>query len=139
MSGIGDIVSGITGLAKGGQQFFQPVQQAGGITPFEEDFANYGYQENLLADRSQFAGSGTGDSTMATQAAGGARIGKAETEGQISDTNAQAILSAIRIGEGAQATANTQGQTDLSTLANAFGSQNQNNGFVSGFNNPPTG
>ena len=116
MSNLGNIVSGIQGLASGNQQFFNPVQQGGGISPQQEDYTTYGYNENLVADASEFAGSGTGESTMATQAATGSRLGKAAAEGQISDVNAGAVLNANRIGEGAAATGNIQGQQTLSSL-----------------------
>ena len=122
MSNLGNIVSGISGLASGNQQNFNPVQQPGGISPQQEDFTTYGYNENLVADASTFAGSGTGESTMATQAATGARLGKAEGEGQISDTNAGAILSANRIGEGASAAANTTSQQGLNSLFSSLNS-----------------
>ena len=141
MSGIGNIVSGIAGLAGGGpgggQSFFQPVPpQAGGITSDQGDFAQYGYQQNLLANASQFATSGTGESTMATQAAGGSRIGKAETEGQISDTDATAFLNATRIGQGASATQNQAFQTGLNSLSSSLGSLAKAGFAASGNANP---
>lgn len=124
-----DIVNQLFG---GGGQYYPPVQQQGGITPFQEDTAQYGYQEALLADASQFAGSGTGQSTMATQASGGARIGKALQEAKMSDINAGAILSATNQAEQNQAVGNQQNQSELQQLASDAG-------FPAGFNNPQGG
>lgn len=141
MSSIGSIVSGIAGLASGNQQFFNPVaQQFGGITGPQQDYTQYGYQEGLLADASEFAGSDTGQSTMATQAAGGTRLGQAAEQGKISDVNAGAILSAIQTGEAGQATTNTLNQSSLNSLASSLGTLAGNfaksGAFGSGFNNP---
>jgi len=95
--------SGLASLLGGGQN---PVVQAptiwssltipsfsspGGITPDQQAAAQYGYGEDLLGTGSQFASSGTGQSTMATQAAGGARMKEADTQAQMSDINQSAM------------------------------------------------
>lgn len=141
MSGLGNLVSGIQGLASGNNQFFSPVPQFfGGITPNMEDLAQYGYQEGLLKDASDFAKTGTGMSTMATQASTGTELGKAQKEGQLSDLVAGAALQAIQTGESASATGNTLNAQSLNSLANAAGTLGKNlasnANFASGFNNP---
>lgn len=128
MTGLGNIFQGLSGLASGGNQYYNPIYQSGGITGPQEDFTQYGYQENLLADASEFAGGGLSHSTMASGAAAGSRLGQAQEQGKISDTNAGAILQAGQIGEQAAAATNTTNQNDLSTLAQAAtGLANQSN------------
>lgn len=142
MSSIGDIVSGIAGLAGGNQQFFNPVPQFfGGVTGPQQDYTQYGYQEGLLADASQFSdGTNLGDSTMATQAATGARLGQAQEQGRISDVDAGAILQAIQTGEAGQAATNRLNQQNLNSLSSALGTLAGNalssGTFSGGFSNP---
>lgn len=66
-------------------------QSSGGITPQQQDLAQYTYGENLLGQASQFGQSGTGMSTMATQGAGGAKMTEAQQQGQMSDTDEEAM------------------------------------------------
>ena len=73
-----------------------PFTSSGGITPEQQALTQYTLGQNLLADESQFASSGTGESTMKTQATGGARIAKAEQAGKISDINQTAQYGAYR-------------------------------------------
>ena len=73
-----------------------PFTSSGGITPEQQALTQYTLGQNLLADESQFASSGTGESTMKTQATGGARIGAAEEAGKISDVNQGATYQAYR-------------------------------------------
>jgi hypothetical protein len=74
----------------------------------------------LLADRSQFATSGAGASTMATQAAAGSRLGEAQQQGQMSDVNQSAMERAYY----------NQVQGELSGLANQLTIQNQGQNFL---------
>lgn len=50
-----------------------PFLSAGGVTPEQQSLGQYSYGQDLTAQASLFGGSGTGDSTMATQGAEGAR------------------------------------------------------------------
>ena len=73
-------------------------QSPGGITPQQGALADYDYGQNLTEGQAQFEGSDQGGgpslSTMATQVAGGANMGKAIQEGTMSDVNQGAALSA---------------------------------------------
>jgi len=73
-----------------------PFVSSGGITPEQTALTQYTLGQNLLADESQFASSGTGESTMKTQATGGARLGAAEEAGKISDINQGAEYQAYQ-------------------------------------------
>lgn len=113
MSSIGGEVGGKIGNSQ--NPFFA---SAGGITPQQADLASYDYGQNLLSDLGQFEGGGEGGgpilSTMATQDAGGANIGKALEASKYSDTNATAAYDASKV-----ATANQQAnqQSELSQIA----------------------
>lgn len=65
-------------------------QSAGGITPQQQDLSQFTYGENLLGEAGLFGGSGTGQSTMATQGAEGARNTMAQQQGQMSDVDQEA-------------------------------------------------
>lgn len=64
---------------------------SGGVTPEQQTLANYGYGQDLMANANLFGGSGTGMSTMATQAAEGAANTGAQTVGGMSDVNQEAM------------------------------------------------
>ena len=84
MSPVGSEVGGKVG---GGldvdQQQFPYFTSPGGVTPQQTALAEYDYGQNLTQGQAQFEGSDEGGgpslSTMATQVAGGANIGKAIT------------------------------------------------------------
>ena len=83
---------GSSGGAKGAQNVNIPAfQSAGGITPQQQAFGDYTYGEGLDATGNEFGaggvGGGLGDSTMATQAAGGVNLGEAQQVGGMSDVN----------------------------------------------------
>lgn len=85
-----------------------------GITPDQQFWANYDYGQNLLEALSNYQGEGQGGgpimSTMATQGAGGAGIGKGLMQAELSDVNQKAAF-------GANTVANTiQGQNQQSAL-----------------------
>jgi hypothetical protein len=127
------------GASKGGStdQMGQPVNippflSAGGITPQQGALADFTYGEGLDAIGNEFGSSGTGQSTMATQGAGGANFAKAEQQGQMSDVNQtadyaryQGDVSNELQGLATQANLNmqdvTQQQQTLGTEANALG------------------
>ena len=102
MSGIGGEIGG-----KIGNQQNPYFTSSGGVTPQESALASYDYGQNLLADLGQFeggdAGGGISDSTMATQAAGGANIGKALDLAKASDINQSAEYGAYTNANAIQA------------------------------------
>jgi hypothetical protein len=113
-----------------------PFLSAGGITPQQGALADFTYGEGLDAAVNEFGGHGSGgalgDSTMATQAAGGANFAKAEQQGQMSDVNQTADytrygndVSNELQGLATQASLNQQDvaqqQQTLGTEANALG------------------
>jgi hypothetical protein len=92
-------IGGITG--KNPQQTQYPsFESPGGITPQQTALADYDYGQNLTEGQAQFEGGDQGGgpimSTMATQTAGGANIGKAIQEGSMSDTNETAAYDAYK-------------------------------------------
>jgi hypothetical protein len=115
------------GSDKNPTQFQYPYfQSAGGVTPQQTSLADYDYGQNLLTGQAEFEGGGegggTGMSTMATQVAGGANIGKALQLGQESDTDQgaeyQAYQNAINLDQQNNAAGlaeNQQSSTDLGT------------------------
>jgi hypothetical protein len=68
-----------------------PFESAGGVTPQQQALGQYTYGENLTGEASQFGGSGTGQSTMATQGAEGAKNTEAQQMGEMSDTDESAM------------------------------------------------
>lgn len=92
---------------------------SGGITPEEQALVAYTEGQNLLADEAQFATSGTGESTMKTQAAGGARLGAAEEAGKISDINTTAFYDTYK-----NAVADWLGQLGTTSTLTQLANQN---------------
>lgn len=86
----------------------------GGVSPEQEALAQYTYGQDLLRARSGYADTGTGASTMATQASGGARNKMAKSLAGASDVNQQLQIAA---------------QTQLQQLAQQ---NEQNQGFAAG-------
>lgn len=134
MSAIGGDIGGKVGGAVGNSQFPQ-FESAGGVTPQQTALADYDYGQNLLEGQAQFEGSGQGggpiDSTMATQTAGGANIGRALNLSQMSDVNQDAEFksfeNAINIDQQNQQNATQQSnqlQTTLGGLAGQNAAQN---------------
>jgi hypothetical protein len=119
----------IPGGNKGSQDVnIPPFMSAGGITPEQGALAQYTYGEGLDATGNEFGGAGTGMSTMATQAAGGANFGKAQQQGSMSDVNQGAEYAMYQgdvgnelQGLANQATTNTQNAAALGTDATALG------------------
>jgi hypothetical protein len=106
----------IGSAAKGGpsQTNIPPFYSPGGITPEQEALAQYGMNEANVATGETFGASGTGMSTMATQAGTGNRMGKAVAEGSMSDTDEDAMYKAYQNEQ----TAEIQGLQNQSTLSN---------------------
>lgn len=118
--GLGSKVAGAASGGKGGgspeQVNFPPFFSPGGITPEQEALAQYGLQEADVATGQTFGSSGTGMSTMATQATAGNRMGKAVAEGDMSNTDEDAMFKAFQ-NEQTAATQNLSNQSELSNLA----------------------
>jgi hypothetical protein len=134
MSSVGSDIGGkVGGGASVDQTQYPYFTSPGGITPEQSALAEYDYGQNLTEGQAQFEGSGQGGgpslSTMATQTAGGANIGKALTEALASDTNQNADLSAynnaINISQQnneaalAENEQSLENQTSLASLAGA--------------------
>lgn len=115
---IAKVGSSVAGAAKGGSSpedvNIPPFYSQGGITPEQQSLADYGLSEGQVATGSTFGGSGTGMSTMATQAGTGNRMAKAVTEGKLSDTDEDAMYKAYQN----DVTAETQSLQNQSTLQN---------------------
>ena len=89
-------MSGIFGGGSGGKDSptnvnIPPFEASGGITPQQQDLAQYTLGQNLTANNSAFGSSGTGMSTMATQGDTGAFRTEAAQQGQMSDTDTDAM------------------------------------------------
>ena len=120
-------IAGLAGGGKGGSGFQSPFFNAGpgGVSPEQAALGQYTLGQNLLRDRTTFANTGTGASTMATEEAGGARLGEAEQLAQISNRNQQAAAQI--------ATQDFQQQQALAKLAQQ---QAQQAGFGAGASTP---
>lgn len=130
MSEVGGEVGGKTGGAE--QTQYPYFQSPGGVTPQQTALADYDYGQNLTQGQAQFEGSDQGGgpslSTMATQVAGGANMGKAETLAKLSDTDQDASFKAFQNAENIdqQNNANSladqeQGAQTATTLASLAG------------------
>ena len=128
--------SEVGGKAAGGenvdQQQYPFFTSPGGVTPQQTALADYDYGQNLTQGQAQFEGSDQGGgpslSTMATQVAGGANMGKAETLAKLSDTDQDASFKAFQNAENIdqQNNANSladqeQGAQTATTLASLAG------------------
>ena len=115
------------------QQQYPYFTSPGGVTPQQTALADYDYGQNLTQGQAQFEGSDEGGgaslSTMASQVAGGANIGKAENLAKMSDTNQGAAYSAYGNAENIDQQNNQnalaeqeQSLSDASSLASLAGS-----------------
>jgi hypothetical protein len=100
MSSVGSEIGGKTAGGENVNQNQYPFfQSPGGITPQQGALAEYDYGQNLTEGQAQFGGGHEGGgnalSTMASQVAGGANIGKAIQSGGMSDVNQGADYSAF--------------------------------------------
>jgi hypothetical protein len=100
MSSVGSEVGGkVGGDTSVDQQQFPYFTSPGGVTPQQTALADYDYGQNLTQGQAQFEGSDEGGgnslSTMASQVAGGANIGKAINLAGLSDTDQGAAYSAF--------------------------------------------
>ena len=101
MSSVGSEVGGkVGGDTSVDQQQFPYFTSPGGVTPEQTALADYDYGQNLTQGQAQFdppsqPGGGASLSTMASQVAGGANIGKAINLAGLSDTDQGAAYSAF--------------------------------------------
>ena len=100
MSSVGSEVGGkVGGDTSVDQQQFPYFTSPGGETPQQTALADYDYGQNLTQGQAQFEGSDQGGgaslSTMASQVAGGANIGKATNLAGLSDTDQGAAYQAF--------------------------------------------
>ena len=100
MSSVGSEVGGkVGGSTSVDQQQFPYFTSPGGVTPQQTALADYDYGQNLTQGQAQFEGSDQGGgaslSTMASQVAGGANMGKAINLAGLSDTDQGAAYSAF--------------------------------------------
>ena len=132
MSSVGSEVGGkVGGDTSVDQQQFPYFTSPGGVTPQQTALADYDYGQNLTQGQAQFEGSDQGGgaslSTMASQVAGGANIGKAINLAGLSDTDQGAAYSAFGNAENIDQQNNTnalaeqeqslQQSTSLASLA----------------------
>ena len=149
MSSVG---SEIGGKAAGGldvnQQQYPFFQSPGGITPQQSALSEYDYGQNLTESQGQFdpasqPGGGASLSTMATQAAGGANIGKALNLAGSSDVNEGADYGAYGIAENIDQQNNqnllAENQANLQTALTNFGTQQSAAGTQAAFAAPLPG
>ena len=100
MSSVGSEVGGkVAGNTSVDQFQFPDFTSPGGVTPQQSALADYDYGQNLTQGQAQFEGSAQGGgaslSTMASQVAGGANIGKAINLAGLSDTDQGAAYQAF--------------------------------------------
>lgn len=114
-------------------------QSQGGITPQQQDLAQFTYGENLLGQGNQFASSGTGQSTMATQGAEGARNTMAQQQGEMSDVDQEAMYQLYQNDVQSQiqqlqnqTTLDQQNSGSLGSLAQMAGFGTTSGGFGTG-------
>lgn len=112
-------------LASGAKGSSGNPDQSGGVTPEQEALADYGLNQDLLKQGSEFANTGTGMSTMATQGAGGAEIGKALSLAKSSDADEAAYEQASQVQQGNLS-------TSLNSLANQQSQQSATSDYAAG-------
>ena len=105
-----------------------PFESQGGITPQQQDLAQYTLGQNLMGENQLFGGSGTGMSTMDTQGDTGAFRTEAKQQGQMSDTDQEAMYQLYQndvnneiAGMGNQDQINQQNSSSLDSLASGLG------------------
>lgn len=130
MSSVGSEVGGkVGGDTSVDQQQFPYFTSPGGVTPQQTALADYDYGQNLTQGQAQFEGSDQGGgnalSTMASQVAGGANIGKAINLAGLSDTDQGAAYSAFGNAE------NIDQQNNESALAEQEQSLQQSTSLAS--------
>jgi hypothetical protein len=148
MSQVGSEIGGkAAGSLNVDQQQYPFFHSAGGITPQQQSLADYDYGQNLTEGQAQFEGSGQGGgpslSTMASQVAGGANMGKALDLAKMSDVNQGAEFgsyeNAINIDQQNNENLLAEQQTNLSNLVSQVGNQQGTAGLTAGLTTPLPG
>jgi hypothetical protein len=145
MSSVGSEIGGkAAGNLDVNQTQYPFFHSPGGITPQQQSLADYDYGQNLTEGQAQFEGSGQGGgpslSSMASQVAGGANIGKAITAGGMSDVNQGAELgsfeNAINIDQQNNQNLLAEQQTNLQTALTNVGNAQSTAGTQAAFAAP---
>jgi hypothetical protein len=148
MSQVGSEVGGkAAGSLDVNQTQYPFFTSPGGITPEQSALSEYDYGQNLTEGQAQFEGTGQGGgpslSTMASQVAGGANMGKALQSGSESDVNQNADYSAfgnaINIDQQNNENLLAEQQTDLSTALTNLSSGQSTAGTQAGLAAPLPG
>jgi|HubBroStandDraft_4_1064222.scaffolds.fasta_scaffold04754_4 hypothetical protein len=148
MSSVGSEIGGkAAGSLDVNQQQYPFFQSPGGITPQQQSLSDYDYGQNLTEGQAQFEGSGAGGgpslSSMATQVASGANMGKAITSGGMSDVNQGANYGAYGIAENIDQQNNqnllAENQDNLQTALTGVGNQQGQAGLTAGLSAPLPG
>ena len=143
----GEIGSKAGGGVNVDQQQYPYFTSPGGVTPQQTALADYDYGQNLTQGQAQFEGSDQGGgpslSTMATQTAGGANIGKAIQSAGMSDVNQgaayQAYGNAINIDQQNNENLLAEQQQNLQNLTSQETSLGSLAGLAAGQNASLTG
>jgi hypothetical protein len=148
MSSVGSEVGGkAAGSLDVNQSQYPFFTSPGGITPQQQSLSDYDYGQNLTEGQAQFEGSGEGGgpslSSMASQVAGGANIGKAITSGGMSDVNQGAEYGAYGNAENIDQQNNqnllAENEQNLQTLVSGVGNQQGQAGLTAGLSAPLPG
>jgi hypothetical protein len=141
--GLGSTVASAVGGGKGGGSpqsvNIPPFESQGGITPEQQSYAQYEYDQGMVKNESQFADTGTGMSTMDTQGGTGVRMGEAKTQAAESGANQDAAykayqnqISGLTQGLQNQSTLQSQNLSNLDTLAKLSNTQSNTTDSTSG-------
>ena len=146
MSSVGSEVGGkVAGGTSVDQQQYPYFTSPGGVTPQQQSLGDYNYGQNLTESQGQFdpqsqPGGGASLSTMATQAAGGANMGKALDLASMSDTNQNAELAAydnaIKTSQQNNENALAQNETLTQSLGQLAGQASSAAGLSGGLKAP---
>jgi hypothetical protein len=148
MSSVGSEIGGkAAGNLDVNQTQYPFFHSPGGITPQQTALSEYDYGQNLTEGQAQFEGSGQGGgpslSTMASQVAGGANIGKALDLAHASDVNQGAEYGAYQTGIGIDQQNNenllAEQQTNLQNLVSQVGQGQSAAGTAAGLAKPLPG
>ena len=147
MSSVGSEVGGkVGGSTSVDQQQYPYFTSPGGETPQQTALADYDYGQNLTQGQAQFEGSDQGGgpslSTMASQVAGGANIGKAINLSGMSDVDQGAAYSAYGNAENIDQQNNenalAENEQSLQQLVSGVGTAQGAAGLSAGLAKPVT-
>lgn len=105
----------------GGQNFPQFDPGGGGVTTDQSNTGLWDLLQGLVGQANLFGTAGEGHSTMATQGAGGARMGATKALAGMSDANTEAQYKQYQTDIQNQITAQNQSNQTLDNFAQALG------------------